>query len=156
MSERVVAPYGSWRSPIDATMLVESGIRLGQVWIEEGAVYWLEGRPAEGGRNVVVRGGTGQSPIDVTPPGFNARTKVHEYGGGSFCVHRGVVISSNFEDQRLYRQEADGEPVAITPETGGRYRYADGRISPDGSMLISGGGDALIKGWRLSPSGKVE
>jgi dipeptidyl aminopeptidase/acylaminoacyl peptidase len=136
MSERVVAPHGSWRSPIDATMLVEGGIRLGQVWIEEDAVYWLEGRPAEGGRNVVVRGGAGLSPTDVTPPGFNARTKVHEYGGGSFCVHGGVVISSNFEDQRLYRQEADGEPVAITPETGGRYRYADGRVTPDGSTLI--------------------
>jgi dipeptidyl aminopeptidase/acylaminoacyl peptidase len=136
MSEQTVAPYGAWSSPISAAMLVEGGIRLGEVWIEDDAVYWLEGRPSEGGRNVVVRGGAGLAPADVTPAWFNARTKVHEYGGGSFLVHRGVVFTSNFEDQRLYRHEPGGDPVPITPETGGRHRYADGRASPDGSLLV--------------------
>ena len=136
MNERTVAPFGTWRSPIDATMLVEGGIRLGEVWIEDDAVYWLEGRPSEGGRSVLVRGGAGVTPSDLTPAGFNARTKVHEYGGGSFAVHRGVVWSSNFEDQRLYRQDPGGDPIAVTPETGGRHRYADGRVTPDGSLLI--------------------
>lgn len=136
MSEPTVAPHGTWRSPISATMLVEGGIRLGEVWIEDGAVYWLEGRPSEGGRSVVVRGGARVPPTDVTPQGFNARTKVHEYGGGAFLVHRGTVFSSNFADQRLYRQEPGGDPIPITRETGGRHRYADGRVTPDGSLLI--------------------
>ena len=136
MSERTVAPYGTWRSPISAAMLVEGGVRLGHVWIEDGAVYWVEGRPSEGGRSVVVRGGPGAEPTDVTPEGFNARTTVHEYGGGAYVVHRGVVFSSNFTDQRLYRQEPGGAPTPITPDTGGRSRYADGRVTPDGSLLI--------------------
>jgi dipeptidyl aminopeptidase/acylaminoacyl peptidase len=156
MSQRVVAPYGTWRSPIGAAMLVEGGIRLSQVWIEDDAVYWSEGRPAEGGRNVIVRGGAGLTPVDVTPAEFNARTKVHEYGGGSFCAYGGVVVSCNFEDQRLYRQEPGGEPVAITPDTGGRHRYADGRITPDGSMLVCvrerHDGDAVVNELVVLPA----
>ncbi|MEO8422619.1 MAG: S9 family peptidase [Actinomycetota bacterium] len=136
MSERSVAPYGTWRSPISAAMLVEGGVRLGHVWIEDGAVYWIEGRPSEGGRSVVVRDEPGTAPMDVTPEGFNARTTVHEYGGGAYLVDGGVVFSSNFADQRLYRQEIGGAPTPITPETGGRYRYADGRVTPDGSLMI--------------------
>ncbi|MGZ5214434.1 MAG: S9 family peptidase, partial [Actinomycetota bacterium] len=136
MSERTVAPFGTWHSPISATMLVEGGVRLSQVWIEDGAVYWAEGRPSEGGRSVVVRAGPGVEPTDVTPEGFNARTTVHEYGGGAYVVHRGVVFSSNFADQRLYRQEPGRAPTPITPDTGGHYRYADGRATSDGSLLI--------------------
>ncbi len=136
MSEPTVAPYGTWRSPISAAMLVEGGVRLGHVSIEEGSVYWVEGRPAEGGRSVVVRRDAGSEPADVTPEGFNARTTVHEYGGGAYVVHRGVVFSSNFADQRLYRQERGGAPAPITPDTGGRSRYADGRVTSDGSLLI--------------------
>ena len=131
-----VAPYGTWRSPISAAMLVEGGVRLTQVQIDGGSVYWVEGRPAEGGRSVVVRAGPGAEPTDVTPAGFNARTTVHEYGGGSFVVHGGVVIASNFADQRLYRQEPAGAPEPITPDTDGAHRYADGRLSPDGTLLI--------------------
>jgi dipeptidyl aminopeptidase/acylaminoacyl peptidase len=136
LSERTIAPYGSWRSPITAAMLVEAGVRLGEVWIQDGAVYWAEGRPSEGGRSVVVRGGPGVEPTDVSPEGFNARTTVHEYGGGAFLVHDGVVFSSNFSDQRLYRQEVRHPPTPITPDTDGRFRYADGRVTPDGSLLI--------------------
>jgi len=136
MTEPRIAPYGTWSSPIGADLLATAGIGVMEPWLEDGVVYWLEGRPGEGGRQVVVRGDAWSSPTDVTPPGFNARTKVHEYGGGSYVVHRGTVFFSNFEDQRLYRQREGGEPEAITPETGGRHRYADGRVTPDGSLLI--------------------
>jgi len=136
MSERVEGPYGSWRSPISAAMLVEGGVRLSHVWIEDDSVWWVEGRPSEQGRSVVVRGGRGMTRTDVTPEDFNARTTVHEYGGGAYAVHRGVVFASNFRDQRLYRHEPGGVPMPITPDTGGRFRYADGRVTPDGSLLI--------------------
>jgi dipeptidyl aminopeptidase/acylaminoacyl peptidase len=136
LSEPKVAPFGSWSSPISADLLASSAVRLGQPWIDDGAVYWLEGRPTEGGRSVVVRGDAWSTPQDVTPEGFGVRTKVHEYGGGAYLVDRGVLFFSNFEDQRLYRQEPDAVPVPITPETGGDHRYADGRITPDSSRLI--------------------
>jgi dipeptidyl aminopeptidase/acylaminoacyl peptidase len=76
-------------------------------------------------------------PTDITPEGFNVRTTVHEYGGGSYCLHDGTVFFTNFADQRLYRQEEGASPVPITPEVGARrHRYADGRVSPDGSLWV--------------------
>jgi dipeptidyl aminopeptidase/acylaminoacyl peptidase len=117
-------------------MLVASAVGLGFTWLEEGSAYWLESRPAEGGRSVVVRLDPGGEPADVTPEGFNARTKVHEYGGGAFLVHRGTVFSSNFADQRLYRQDVGAAPMPITPESDGRHRFADGRAMADGSLVV--------------------
>ena len=133
-----VAPYGSWRSPISAELVAKAGVWLYEPLAEPDGVYWLELRPDEGGRNVVVRGDPFGSPVDVTPAGFDVRTKVHEYGGGAYLVHDGVVFFSNFEDQRLYRHEPGGEPRPITPEPPepGSIRYADGRITPDGRLIV--------------------
>jgi dipeptidyl aminopeptidase/acylaminoacyl peptidase len=130
------AAFGTWASSVSAQMLATAAIDLGEPWLENGVAWWLEERPAEEGRAVIVRSDPWSEPADVTPAGFNVRTKVHEYGGGSFVVHDGVVWFSNFADQRLYRQDPGGVPRAITPDTGGRHRYADGRVTPDGSVLI--------------------
>jgi dipeptidyl aminopeptidase/acylaminoacyl peptidase len=123
MAEPIIAPYGAWKSPITADLIVAGTTPLSEVWLDGVDIYWLEQRPAESGRSVVVRrrpdGGIG----DVTPAGFNARTRVHEYGGGAYLVHDGVVYFTNFADQRVYRQPSDGEPEPITPE--GKMRYAD-------------------------------
>lgn len=129
-------PYGGWSSPISARMLAVAGVGLAEPILDDGVATWLESRPTEGGRIVVVRGDPFGEPTDVTPPGFNARTTVHEYGGGSYCVHRGTVFASNFEDQRLYRHDLATDPVAITPDTGGGHRYADGRVTGDGSLIL--------------------
>ena len=97
-------------------------------------VYWTEGRPAEAGRNVLVRRAPDGATVDVTPAPFNARTRVHEYGGGAVLVDRGVVIFSNFADQRLYRVAPGGTPEAITPD--GALRYADCVVDPARNRLI--------------------
>src|SRR4029077_18803858 len=75
---------------------------------------------------------------DAIPPGFNARTRAHEYGGGDYFVHNDTIFFSNFKDQRLYREEPGGAPIAITPEppSPGSLRYADGRVTPDGRTII--------------------
>jgi dipeptidyl aminopeptidase/acylaminoacyl peptidase len=79
----------------------------------------------------------GREPVDVVPQGFNVRTMVHEYGGGAYALHDSTVICSRFEDQRLYRIDPGGEPVAITAEVPHTaYRYADGRVAPDGAHWI--------------------
>ncbi|HEX4941552.1 MAG TPA: prolyl oligopeptidase family serine peptidase [Actinomycetota bacterium] len=132
----VAAPFGTWRSPISAEMVSAGAVSLMQPHLHEGVAYWLEGRPAEGGRSVLVRADAFSEPEDITPSGFNARTTVHEYGGGAYLLHEGSVYFSNFADQRLYRQDAGGVPVPITPDTGGRDRYADGRVTPDGRSLV--------------------
>jgi dipeptidyl aminopeptidase/acylaminoacyl peptidase len=118
-------------------MLATAGVRLGQTWIDDGVAYWVEGRPAEGGRNVLVRADPFSSPTDVTPEGFGVRSLAHEYGGGAFTVHGGTVVFSNFEDQRLYRQDPGADPVPITPGVPDRvWRFADGRITRDGRAWI--------------------
>ncbi len=135
----LVAPYGSWRSPISGDLLAGGGIVLDALQPSgTGGLLWLEGRPLEGGRNVVCRWEPGGDPVDLTPPGFDVRTRVHEYGGGAYVVHGDAVIFSNFADQRLWRQEGDAPPRPLTPEPErpAALRYADGRVTPDGALLV--------------------
>ncbi|MBV8980400.1 MAG: S9 family peptidase [Acidimicrobiia bacterium] len=138
MSERQQLPYGSWPSPITAASLVEQAVSLGQIEVDGERVYWLEGRPSEGGRQAVVTWAPGEEPHDVFGPQWSARTTVHEYGGGAYAVGGGGVFFSHFADQRLYRVDPGGEPSALTPEPPEpmTHRYADARVSPDGRELV--------------------
>ncbi|MBA2313672.1 MAG: S9 family peptidase [Actinobacteria bacterium] len=132
------APFGSWESPITADVIASGGVSLSGVMFSPSAIYWHEGRPAEGGRVVVVRCGDDGQKRDLTPPEFNVRTRVHEYGGGSAWLYEEALFFTNFEDQRLYRQDQGGPPVAITPEppSPASVRYGDGRVTGDGSAIV--------------------
>lgn len=123
MSAPEVRPYGSWGSPITADRIASGAMGLSEIQMDGRDVYWLEMRPTEAGRCVVVRLRPGGAPEDCIPPGFNARTRVHEYGGGSYLVIEGTLYFSNFADQRVYRLRAGGSPEPITPIDG--LRYAD-------------------------------
>ncbi len=138
MAKLKTAPYGSWLSPIKAHLLASAGISLGAPWCENGAFYWLEGRPLEKGRVVIVRRAADGVISDILPADFYARTTVHEYGGAAYFVHGDTVYFSNFADQRLYRLEPGKLPTPITPQPAERWglRYADGRISPDGKWIV--------------------
>lgn len=124
MSEAKIARYGAWQSPITADLIVQGSINLGQIELDGEDVYWLEGRPTEGGRNVIVRLTPDGQQTDVTPAPFNVRTRVHEYGGRSYMVYQGEIFFANFADQRLYRHKPGEAPRPITPADSG-YRYAD-------------------------------
>ncbi len=91
-----VAPYGTWPSPIAAEMVARAGTRLSGPWMADGVAWWLEGRPAENGRVVLMRAVPGREAEDAVPAGFNVRTLVHEYGGGAYAIHRGAVYCSRF------------------------------------------------------------
>ena len=133
----MVAPYGTWSSPLSADLVARAGVRLTMPTLENGVARWLEGRADEAGRVVLVQMTPGEAPSDVTPADFNLRTMVHEYGGGAYCVHAGVVFCSRFDDQRLYRIDPGAQPVPITPEVERRrQRYADGRVTPTGDVWI--------------------
>ena len=127
-----IAPYGSWKSPITSDLIVSQSIGLTEIQFDGEEIYWLEARPEEGGRSVVVRHVPGAAKgEDVVPRPFNARTRVHEYGGGAWTVAKGVLYFSNFADQRMYRVDRGGRtPVAITPQANpvAAWRYADGVI----------------------------
>ncbi len=128
------APYGSWASPISASMLAEGGVRLGDLTCDGGTVSWVESRPREAGRSVVVRRAPGGEIVDVTPPHLNSRTRVHEYGGAAYGAHGRVILTVDFADQRVYRLDG-GDATPITPEpsipAGDRYAdfaFHDGRV----------------------------
>jgi hypothetical protein len=128
-------PFGEWDSPISSKDLTDGAVGLGAPVFDGDALYWLEARPSEKGRVVVVK--KDASGInDITPGNFNVRTRVHEYGGGDFTVSSGIVYFTNFADQRLYAQLAfpGAEPIPLTPE--GKLRFADFAIDASRDRLI--------------------
>ena len=129
------APYGSWKSPITANLIVQDSVSLGFIALDGDDVYWSEMRPREAARNVIVRRTPDGETRDVAPAPFNARTRVHEYGGLCFWIADGDVYFSNFEDQRVYRQRQGGAPQPITPD-GVDLRYADGMIDRRRNRLV--------------------
>jgi dipeptidyl aminopeptidase/acylaminoacyl peptidase len=178
-----VAPYGAWESPISALSVTRAEILFADsLEVDGGVLYWAENRPNEEGRTVVVRRGAHGSPEDVTPAGYNARTRVHEYGCGAYALHDGVVYFANFVDQRLHRHRPGEAPAPITPEprlsAGDRYadlafgdsflicvreRHGEGeatnelvRLPLDGGApeAIAGGHD-FFSSPRLSPDGRL-
>ena len=137
MTEAKIASYGSWKSPITSDLIVSETIRLGQIALDGADTYWVEARPTEEGRNVIVRRSPAGQISDVNPPPYNARTRVHEYGGGAFLVDDSIVYFSNFSDQRLYRQLPGIEPQPITPESPkAELRYADGVVDRRRKRII--------------------
>jgi dipeptidyl aminopeptidase/acylaminoacyl peptidase len=133
-----VAPYGSWSSPLDAATVAAAGVRRSEPGFVAGALVWLESRPAQGGRGVLVARTPDGAVRDLTPEGFSVRTRVHEYGGGAWLADGDAVVFSNDDDGRLYRQQPGAEPFPITPEPAvpRALRYADGRPTPDGGSIV--------------------
>ena len=129
-----VAPFGTWKSPITAHTVAAQGLRLGFPALDGDDIYWLEGRPQEGGRNVLVKRSLDGAITDVTPRDHNVRTRVHEYGGAAYVVSKSFIYYSNFADQRLYRIIGSGTPQPITPE--GKWFYADATIDEHRQRLI--------------------
>src|SRR3954451_10413729 len=132
-------PHGSWPTPITSELVVRAAARLGEVRVDGGDVWWSEGRPAEGGRSVIVRRSADGTTTDVLPAPFNARTRVHEYGGGSWTVSDGVLWFTNFADQRLYRLDPGSDtPVPVTgePPIPAGVRHADLVVTDDGLLAV--------------------
>ncbi|CAM3263750.1 Dipeptidyl aminopeptidase/acylaminoacyl peptidase [Prescottella defluvii] len=133
---RTVAPYGSWMSPIAAADLAASGHQVDGGRFVGDQVWWSEQRPTENGRTAIRRHGPDGEPGDVLPAPWNARTRVHEYGGGAWTVTGDrVLVFAEFSDQRLYRFDprVDAAPVPITPTAHlpGSDRYGDLTIVGD-------------------------
>lgn len=134
MTKPITAPYGAWKSPITADLIVKGTISLSQMTLDGPDLYWLEGRPAEGGRSVIVRHTPGSEPIDIIPAPYNARSRVHEYGGGSYTVSGRQVYFVNFTDQRIYHTSETAAPRPFTPESA--WRYADLRVDTRRNRLV--------------------
>ena len=132
-------PYGSWPTPITSELVVRAAARLGEVVVDGKDVWWAEGRPSEGGRTVLVRRSPDGTTTDLLPAPWNARTRVHEYGGGAWTVTGGTVWFTDYADQRLYRvAPGSTEPVAVSPEPElpAGVRFADLHADGDGVLAV--------------------
>jgi dipeptidyl aminopeptidase/acylaminoacyl peptidase len=138
-----VLPYGSWPTPITSELVVRSARLPSGIGSDGDDIWWSESRPEEGGRTAILRLGADGSRTEILPAPWNARTGVHEYGGGAWWVRGGVVWFADWTSQRLHRLAFDGDPndldpEPITPEPAvpRGLRYADGDVSPDGGTLL--------------------
>lgn len=129
----VFAPYGTWDSPISAEMASSAIVAFQDVVIDGQDIYWSEMRPNEGGRCAIIKQSNNQQH-EVLPKEFNARTRVHEYGGAAFTVAKGTIYFVNFSDQRLYRMVSGKKPEALT-QSG--IRFADLKVTPYGIVAVA-------------------
>src|SRR4051812_3572149 len=119
-------PYGEWSSPITSNLIASASVRLDQVLLSDNAVYWIEGRPNDGGRSVILKRSMNGETVEVNRAPFNARSKVHEYGGGAYWVSGDTVYFCHFADGQIYSVREGGEPVKVTANA--TSRYADGVV----------------------------
>ena len=134
MGTNNIRSFGSWRSPITADIVARSGLSFSEIQVDGNDIYWLEGRPHEDGRSVIVRRSPDGKQTDMVPQGFNVRSAVHEYGGGCYAVRSGEIYFSNWDDQRVYRTSVNTSPQPLTAvaDINQEYRYADFVISDAG------------------------
>jgi len=141
LSDKPLAP-GSWASPITPESLVEGAVGISEAVPDGETIWWLETRPSEGGRAVLMRGGPRMPTREITPAPISVRTTVHEYGGGAWWAENGVAWYVDHADQRLYRTDtgdADTAPCALTPAppASRAWRYAEPRPTPDGDWIVA-------------------
>jgi dipeptidyl aminopeptidase/acylaminoacyl peptidase len=122
-SGSITAPFGAWASPFKIERLTDRVVFLSESRAVNGVTWWLEGRPDEGGRQVLVRRAQDGTQVRMTPEGFNARSRVHEYGGGATLISGDLVIVSDFVTGRLHRVIAPEQLAVLTPDR--QWRYAD-------------------------------
>lgn len=134
MSNIQRAAYGSWKSPITTDLMLSDSVGLGEISVFGNETYWIEMRPQEKGRYVIVKQTPDGKQADVIPAEFNARTRVHEYGGGSYLATEEGLVFTNFSDQSLYLVNADNNCVKLTHSYD--CRYADMIYDKNNKRLI--------------------
>ena len=141
MKKRVKVPeeatFGSWASPITADLLVQQSIGLGDIITTPQRSYWLEMRPNEGGRYVLMSVDSLNHITELTPEPYNVRSKVHEYGGGAFTTSSESIYFTNFKDQRIYKIENNGRDISPISSENNATRYADLKLQENLNWLVA-------------------
>lgn len=147
----IESPYGTWKTPITSKAITAGSISLSSLCIHNNNLLWLEGRPQEKGRYVVCKVPCSdltenlidgkKRRVDITPKSSNCRTRVHEYGGDSFCAVNEDLYYSEFTTQHLMKTPIDKneateeEPGQISPDK--QYRFANAVYSPTHNALFA-------------------
>jgi len=137
MNKKIKRVHGSWKSSITSDLIVNGGVKFSEIRIDGTDLYFLEGRPDEAGRYVIMKKTSDGNIFDMIPENFNSRNAVHEYGGGSFAVNNKIIFFTNWEDQRIYKIENKKiSPLTEIPSIEKGVRYADLTISFDLNWLF--------------------
>ena len=144
------AGYGRWASPLAPVDVARAKVSLSELCSDGGALYWLESRPAESGRVVMVRA-DGDGLADHSPEGISIRSRVNEYGGGAMClVPRRTAGAFAFVDQADQRvwfcdgRAAPGStppivprPLTPVPPDGEVHNHGGLGATPDGDWVLA-------------------
>ncbi|MQG08802.1 MAG: S9 family peptidase, partial [SAR202 cluster bacterium] len=137
MENKKYSQYGSWESIFTPEKIIEGGLRFNEIRIDNHDIYFLEGRPSESGRSVIIKHNQDGTTTDIIPKNFNSRNAVHEYGGGSFVVRDEIVFFTNWEDQLIYKvSEGKLSPITQQSDIPMGIRYADLTLSNDGKWIL--------------------
>ena len=146
------SPYGTWESPINTEDLTSRTVTLSQLRVDGQSTMWVEGRPNQGGRNVLLR----RDPLGQTEEVLpmieesvlpDVRTRVHEYGGRAYAVHEGVVVFSHAKDDRVYRYDLNNPSDGIIPLTElSNRRYGDFEIAEVRGIVYAVCEDHTVEG----------
>ncbi len=129
--------YGSWESTITPEKITEGGLRFSEIRSNGSDLYFLEGRPEESGRYVIVKQASDGKISDAIPKEFNSRNAVHEYGGGSYAVGQKNIYFTNWNDQRIYKVNGENvNPITKEPPFEKSIRYSDLTLSIDEEWLF--------------------
>ncbi|GGF01775.1 peptidase [Aliidongia dinghuensis] len=143
MNKKRTAPYGAWESTVTTDLVAGQTIGLSSLKADQGALYWLEARPSESGRSVLVRRGTDGKIRDLTPPPLNIASRVHEYGGGAYEVSDGRIVFSDKLTGAVWLIDGDAPARQITAVDG--CRYADFAFDPIRGRVLAVREDHRVK-----------
>lgn len=129
-----IAAFGSWKSPITSGLIVSKTIGIGSIAVNNDDIYWLEKRPQEKGRNLIVGYFPDRGIKNITPSPLSVRSKIHEYGGGAYVVEENTIYFSNYGDGRIYQQVINKQPYPLTNKL--QQRYADIVVDNSRNRLI--------------------
>ncbi len=135
-------PFGSWPSKITADLVAGNSPRLSEPKLSQGRCFWLQSLPEEKGRvAILMKHKNSEHAYDwILPRPLSAKSKVHEYGGGSYCVDGDDLYFVLADDQRVYHARLDKdnfEPHALTPDSDAKLRFADLELDKHGKQLIA-------------------
>ncbi len=130
-------PYGSWPSPLSAEQVTAKTVSFNELSSAGNSLFYLEQRPEEAGRNILKLLNTDGTSKELTSAPFDARSSVHEYGGGSYCVDEDNCYFVNKSDQNIYCVKSDGsaEPRQVT-QSDSNERFANLIVDDANSRLI--------------------
>jgi dipeptidyl aminopeptidase/acylaminoacyl peptidase len=142
-----VAPFGRWPSPFSVEQAAGHKVSVSGLWSDGTALYWLASRPEEGGRTALFSARPGAEATEVSPPGANLRSRVHEYGGGAVCLagprapgaaHAPFAAVDQADQRvRLHRPGAAALDLSPAPPEGVRWSHGGLAAPADGSVVLA-------------------